>query len=194
LYLVLYKYTILNTIVKLIFVAKQASREEVERWRRDYWRLREKYSNKAIAAKLGVDPGNLSALGKGTTNKKGKSKNPGAEFIKQFYMSYTELTESPEDQPADSNPNKEPQDYPQGGQPSSTVEEAQVYQMNYDETVRLRNENEWLKTEFSKETSTSLITATAFDKMAESNLNLSRVVASFHQPTHPGPDNSSRQS
>lgn len=173
---------------------KRAKKEEIDRWRRNYWRRREDHSNKEMAKKLSINEGNLSAYGQGTKKTNGKPTNPGAEFIKKFYMEYPELPELNEGNPTDFGTNKEGSSYPHEGQPSDKVEQpAQVYQMNWDETVRLRNENEWLKTEFSKETSTSLIAVKAFDKMAESNLNLSRVVASFHQPTNPGPDNSSRR-
>ena len=80
-------------------MAKQAGEEEIDRWRRDYQRLRKKYFNKAIAQKLGVNPANLSACVKG-------SKNPGEKFIKKFYMVYPELVEPPDDHPTGSNANK----------------------------------------------------------------------------------------
>jgi hypothetical protein len=54
-------------------------------------------------------------------------------------MTYPELKKSPEDQPADSNPNAESKDYPHGGS-SSTVEEAQLHYMNGDDPARMRNE------------------------------------------------------
>jgi hypothetical protein len=173
---------------------------ERERLRRDYWLLREKYPNKDIAAKLGVDEGNLSALANGTINKEGKPKNPGKKFIKHFYMTYPELKESPEDQPADSNPNKESKEYQHGG-PSPTVEEAQLHYMNGDDPVRMRNEllsqykknDEFLRTEFSKMTNISQTAVNAFDKMAESTLLLSQKVISNRKKTNPASGNSSRQ-
>ena len=141
-----------------------------------------------MSQKLGINEGNLSAYGQGTKKTNGKSTNPGVEFIKKFYMQYPELPESQEGNETNSDTNKEGSDY-QHEQPSDRLEQpAQVYQMNWDDPARMRNEIEFLRTEFSKQSSTSLTTAKAFDKMAESTLILSRVVEYYHKPANPGPD------
>jgi hypothetical protein len=59
-------------------MAKRASPERIERFRRDLERLKEKYSNDEIAQKLGIHPGNLSSNGSG-------GKNPGEDFLNRFY-------------------------------------------------------------------------------------------------------------
>jgi len=174
---------------------KRAKKEDIDRWRRNYWRRREDHSNKEMAKKLGINEGNLSAYGQGTKKTNGKPTNPGAEFIKNFYMEYPELPELHEGNETDSDTNKEGSGYPHEGHPLDKLEEpAQVYQMNWDESARLRDElfskykrdDEFLRTEYSKLTSigqaavnANQTVANAFDKMAESNLNLSRVVASY---------------
>ncbi|HVU59184.1 MAG TPA: hypothetical protein VHD83_29180 [Puia sp.] len=64
-------------------MAKQASAERIEKFRKDLERLKEKYSNEEIAQKLGVDPTNLSSNGSG-------SKNPGEDFLNRFYEVFGE--------------------------------------------------------------------------------------------------------
>ena len=71
-------------------MARRAKSEEVDRWRWNYRRRRKDHSNKEMAEKLGIDEGNLSAYGQGTKKTNGKPTNPGAEFIKNFYMVYPE--------------------------------------------------------------------------------------------------------
>jgi len=162
-------------------VAESASSEEKDRWRRDYRRLREKYSNKEIAAKLCADEGNLSACGSG-------SKNPGKKSLKKLYMAYPELTESPEDRQTDSNENKEQQGYQQAGPTSGTMEEpAQVYQMNWDDSDKLRDEL------FSLYKNNDKFFKTEYSTMNKTIFILSGVVASYREPTSPGPDSPSPQ-
>lgn len=164
-------------------MAKRASPEEIDRWRLDYWRLREKYSNKEIAERLKVDDGNLSSMGQGTIDKKGKPKNPGKKFIEKFYMQYPELTESPEDHQADSKANKEQKGYQQGGPTLGKMEEpAPDDQMNWDDLAKLRdalfslykNNDKFFKAEYTTMNKTILI--------------LTQEVAFYRKQTNPDPD------
>jgi hypothetical protein len=154
-------------------VAKQASEEEIDRWRRDYGRLRKKYLNKDIAQKLGVNAANLSACGKG-------SKRPGKDFIENFYMVYPELLESPEDHQADSNANKGQQGSRHEEQTSHRVEEP----LNWDDSDRLRNEL------FSLYKNNDAFFKTEYSTMNKTILILTQEVAFYRKQTNPGPDNS----
>lgn len=100
-------------------------------------------------------------------------------------MEYTELTESPEDHQADSNENKEQQGYQQGGPTSDTTEEpAQVYQMNWGDSDKLRDEL------FSLYKNNDKFFKTEYSTMNKTIFILSGVVASYREQTNPGPDNS----
>ena len=178
-------------------MAKQASNWRVDRWRQNYWLLRKKYLNKEIAQKLDMNDGNLSALAKGTKNKKGIAKTPGTEFLNQFYMIFPELPDLPDENPADPNENdnadKDRHVYEENDQPTPGAKEAAVRFMTWDDPVAMRNElfsmhkrnDEFLRTEFSKMTKTGQTAVNAFDKMAESNLILSQEVAFYRKKTDP---------
>lgn len=187
LYLLLYKCICFSKTTKLIFVAKRASAEEIDRWRRDYWRLRKKYSNKEIAEKLDVNAANLSALGKGTLNKKGKPKNPGKEFIEKFYLTYPELTEPPEDQQAGSDTNKGQQGSQREEQTSHKAEGPPPgHQANWDDSARLRNEL------FSLYKDNDAFFKAEYSTMNKTILILTQEVAFYRKQTNPGPDDSSQ--
>lgn len=170
-------------------MGKRATGKDIERWRHHYWLLREKFSNKEIAERLGVDPANLSALASGI-------KTPGEKFIKDFYMEYPEFKDSPKENAASSK--EERPDYKQEPQPSPTAEEAVVRQFNAEDTAtmrielyHLRRNEEFLRNEFSKVTSTSQTAVNAFDKMAESNLTLSRAIAFYRKQANTNQKNAS---
>jgi hypothetical protein len=173
-------------------MAKQATIVEIERWRRNYGRLRKIYSNKEIAKTLRINDANLSALGKGNVNKNGKRKNPGADFIKRFYMSYPEIPDLPDDDTADSNANEGRQNYKKEEQPDS-AEEGKVPYMNWDDPGMMRNElfslqkknDEYFRTEFSKITNSNQTAVDAVKTMAESNLILSQEIAFYRKKANP---------
>lgn len=164
LFLLLFKCIHFNTILKLVFMGKQASEEQIARWRRDYKALRKKVLNRDIAEKIRKDAANLSSCGNG-------KKKPGKELIDIFYRAYPELLESSQYQQADSNENE--------GQ--------QGYQQAYESAIPM-NERQYYQAEFSKVTSANLIAVKACNTMAESNLILSRVIASY-QNQAPGSGN-----
>jgi hypothetical protein len=189
-------------------MAGRAKREEVDRWRRNYWRRREHHSNKEMAEKLGIDEGNLSAYGQGTKKNNGKPTNPGEGFIKNFYMQYPELPESQEGNETNPNANKEEPGYNHEDQPSSKAEEAQIRYMNWDDPVVMRNElftmhkknDEFLRSELSKATdtsqtavNTSQTAVAALHEMAKSTFILSQEVVSSLKQTNPGQEKSSPQ-
>lgn len=62
-------------------MGRHVGQNTIEEWRRDYQRLLKNSTNREIAAKLNVDPGNLSSIARG-------AKNPGAIFLEKFYMIY----------------------------------------------------------------------------------------------------------
>jgi hypothetical protein len=167
---------------------KRASPEEIQRWRNAYWLLRKKYSNAEIAKRLGVDPGNLSALARGTKNKKGISKNPGADFIKHFWSIFPEVAESSgqPDQP-----------YPNDGHPLPQAAEAKIRYINWDDPAMIRNElfsvykkhDEHLRGEFTKLVDINQTAVNSVNKMAESNLILIQEVAFYRKKTNPAQEN-----
>ena len=62
-------------------MAKRASRQRLIQFRNDLRLLRQRYSNNEIAARLGIDPANLSSYATG-------AKNPSEETIDSFYKEY----------------------------------------------------------------------------------------------------------
>ena len=111
-------------------MGKKASTREIEDWRQDYWRLVMEVSNKEMAAKLKVDPGYLSRIARGAMDKNGKPKNPGANFIKNFYMEYPKLKRSPESNEKEASPKTKQSDYDQEHKATDPVEEARLLYMH----------------------------------------------------------------
>jgi hypothetical protein len=159
-------------------MVKQESTEEVKHWRWNYWQRRKKYQNREMAEKLGVNAANLSALGKGTVNKKtGKRKNPGPKFIKDFYMIYPDLKDlPPEDEPGGSDANEGQQNYKEDDRPPHSAEE--------DKEQYTDSEKEFLRAEFRKMNSTNQKAVDAVYKLAESTLVLSQEVAFYRKKTN----------
>jgi hypothetical protein len=124
-------------------MAKKASTREIEDWRQDYWRIVKDGSNKEMAAKLKVDPGYLSKIARGARDKNGKVKNPGADFIKHFYMQYSTLKRSPESNEKDANPNAKKSDYDHDRKETDPLEEARLlYMRRTDELLDRSKTNE----------------------------------------------------
>ena len=75
-------------------MARTATEEEIERFRRDLARLKKKHGNDKVAERLGIDPANLSSYS--------TTRNPGKKTINKLYMSFNhELNEA--GKPADEN-------------------------------------------------------------------------------------------
>jgi transcriptional regulator with XRE-family HTH domain len=113
-------------------MGKKAGTREIEDWRQDYWQLVKDGSNKnkEVAAKLKVDPAYLSKIARGARDKNGKPKNPGADFIKHFYMEYTNFKRSPESNEKDANPNSKQSEYDHERKTLDPVEEARLLYMH----------------------------------------------------------------
>jgi len=111
-------------------MGKKASTREIEDWRQDYWRIVKDGSNKEMAANLKVDPGYLSKIARGAMDKNDKVKNPGADFIKHFYMEYSSLKRSPESDEKGANPKAKQSDYDQEQKETDAFEEARLLFMH----------------------------------------------------------------
>ena len=124
-------------------MGKKASTREIEDWRQHYWQLVKQVSNKEMAAKLKVDPGYLSKIARGAKDKNGKPKNPGADFIKQFYMEYSYFKRSPESNEKDANPNAKQPDYDQDRKTLDPAEEERrLYMRKTDQLLDRFKTNE----------------------------------------------------
>jgi transcriptional regulator with XRE-family HTH domain len=68
-------------------MSRTVSSPEIERFRRDYGSLREKYAHKEVAERAQISPANLSSYVSGR-------KNPGKDFLTKFYSAFEqELSE-----------------------------------------------------------------------------------------------------
>ena len=150
-------------------MAKQAPQEDIDRWRRDdYWQIRKKYPHKVIAEKTKIAPSNLTRLVKG-------KRNPGAEYLKLFYMVFAD--ELKQEGGRQSSDNHEQKDYDPNSHPLSETEEPAG--------ERRTNEVEFLRAEFSKVTNTAQNNSDAFKNMSESNLILTKELAFYRKLVHP---------
>jgi len=160
---------------------KRATDIEIERWKQHYWQLRATLSNKEMAEKTGVDAGNLSAMAKGT-------KTPGDKFIKDFYLVYPPLNNLANDHQPNFTTMAKNTQYKQGDEKVNKAEEALLRFINMEdpdvmryELIQRRKSEEYLREELSKVNSTSMVAVSAFDKMAESTVILSREVAYYRE-------------
>ena len=151
-------------------MAKQATQEEIDRWRVNYWRLRKKYLNKTMAERMGVNASNLSTNGKGR-------RDPGQDFIKRFDMTFADELGKSEDSKSSSNQNDKTYDT-KSTPLSQTEEPAQVRYASWEDFIRA---------EFSKITSAALSNAVAHQNFSESYLVMSKELAFYRMLIHPDP-------
>ncbi len=157
-------------------MAKRAKKGDLIRFRQDFAKLKEKYSNDEIARKLEINPANLSNYGSG-------GKNPGENFLKKFYMQFGEETKQPGSESSNSDNQTSPKDY-KNDQVEYRVEEAPVLYMRLNEKLNevsdlksefiktLKKDHEYLWSNFGKIVDTNQSLANSQDKMAQSNLIL----------------------
>ena len=154
-------------------MAKRAKQEEIDRWREDYLRLRQNYSNKEMAEKLGLDEGNLSAYGLGTKTANGKPSNPGAEFIKRFYITYAAELQELDHKTSSSKRGKKTYNPKSNPIPEST--EGQLRYLNASKNVAERDtaNNDFLRSNFTEIVG---ITKTMADTQKESVQNQGQMI------------------
>jgi hypothetical protein len=158
------------------FMPKRAKKEDLNRFRQDFAKLKEKYSNDEIARKLEINSANLSNYGSG-------GKNPGEIFLKKFYMQFGEETKQPSGESPNSGDQTPPKDY-KNDQVEYKVEEAPVLYMRLNKSLNevsdlkseyiktLKEDHGYLWSNFGKIVDANQSLANSQDKMAQSNLIL----------------------
>ena len=136
-------------------MAKRASLEKIEKFRRDYLRLRKLYSNMKIAKKLGIHPGNLSSCVSG-------KKNPGEKLITKFNLVFQDDLD------------KLGYEFPNDNEKMSEVNEAKVtpQQMERELIDELKANSESMRSALDKITKANLLLAESNINMSKSNLTL----------------------